>query len=94
VLLLPDRTLRLGAGSDNDIVIEGERISEYHACIKYENDSLRIENLNLLAEESCGLYSRLLPDESKNLKPGCAFRIGSLEFVVERFNTGVVSDIG
>jgi hypothetical protein len=28
------------------------------------------------------------------LKPGDIFRIGSLEFMTERFNTGVVSEIG
>ena len=28
------------------------------------------------------------------MRPGHAFRIGTLEFLVERYNTGIVSDIG
>jgi hypothetical protein len=53
-----------------------------------------MKNLNLNCLESCGLYKRLYNDEEYSLRPGNAFRIGTLEFVVERFNTGIVSDIG
>jgi len=51
-------------------------------------------NLNLNEAESCGVYKQIAPDEQTVLRPSDAFRIGRLEFVVERFNTGVVSDIG
>lgn len=51
-------------------------------------------NLCLNETESCGLYKKLLKGEEKVLQPADAFRIGKLEFVVERFNTGIVSDIG
>jgi serine/threonine protein phosphatase PrpC len=44
--------------------------------------------------ESCGVYRRLFDQESYSLRPGHAFRIGTLEFLVERYNTGIVSDIG
>ena len=44
--------------------------------------------------ESCGLYRRLYDDEDFALTPGDAFRIGTLEFLVERYNTALVSDIG
>jgi hypothetical protein len=36
----------------------------------------------------------LLDSESYNLQPGDSFRIGTLEFLIERFNTGIISDIG
>jgi len=44
--------------------------------------------------ESCGVYRRLDTGEEFILEPDDAFRIGTLEFQVQRFNTGVVSDIG
>ncbi len=53
-----------------------------------------MRNLNLNTEESCGIYKRLSASEEWNLRPGNAFRIGTLEFVVERFNTAVVTEIG
>lgn len=36
----------------------------------------------------------LFHGELYNLQPGDAFRIGTLEFIVERFNNGIVCDIG
>ena len=36
----------------------------------------------------------LFEHENHNLQPGDAFRIGTLEFLIERFNTGIISDIG
>lgn len=36
----------------------------------------------------------LLNNEHHNLLPGDAFRIGTLEFEVERYNTGIVADRG
>ena len=53
-----------------------------------------MRNLELDYEKSCGLYKMLFETEYHNLQPGDAFRIGSLEFITERFNTGIVSDIG
>lgn len=53
-----------------------------------------IKNLNLDCWESCGVYKRVFDDEMYCLRPGNAFRIGTLEFLVERYNTGIVSDIG
>lgn len=53
-----------------------------------------MKNLNLDCWESCGVYQRLFDTESYSLRPGHAFRIGTLEFLVERFNTGIISDIG
>ena len=44
--------------------------------------------------ESWGLYQRLKMAEQYVLRPGSAFRIGLLEFHVERFNTGIVANIG
>jgi len=53
-----------------------------------------LHNLNELTEESCGLYKRLFVGEQFYLRPEDAFRIGKQEFLLERFNTGIISDIG
>ena len=53
-----------------------------------------LRNLNFNCLESCGLYKMLFQTEYHNLQPGDAFRIGTLEFLTERFNTGIISDIG
>jgi hypothetical protein len=53
-----------------------------------------MKNNNLDCWESCGVYKRVFNDELYCLRPGNAFRIGTLEFLVERYNTGIVSDIG
>jgi len=53
-----------------------------------------LRNLNFNSEQSCGVYKMLFEHEHHNLQPGDSFRIGSLEFLTERFNTGIVSDIG
>jgi hypothetical protein len=74
--------------------MSGERIVEKHFEISFKNSSLFLKNLNLNCWESCGVYKRLFDGESYNLRPGHAFRIGTLEFLTERFNTGIVSDIG
>jgi hypothetical protein len=72
----------------------GERVVDKHFEIVYENNSLMMKNLNLDCWESCGVYKRLFNEECYSLRPGSAFRIGTLEFLVERYNTGIVSDIG
>ena len=72
----------------------GERIVENHFEIVYENMTVIVKNLNLNCEESCGLYKRIFEEELYCLRPGNAFRIGTLEFLVERYNTGIVADIG
>jgi hypothetical protein len=74
----------------------GDKIAIHHFEIDYDRKcgSLMLRNLNLDTKESCGLYKMLLQNEGFNLQPGTAFRIGSLEFVVERFNHGIISDIG
>lgn len=93
ILLYPDSEITFGSGENCDVRIAGDRICSLHFRIKYHKEGLRLINLNLNEGESCGVYKRLL-DEPFQLKPGNAFRIGTLEFVVERFNTGIVSDIG
>ena len=72
----------------------GDRIVNWHFEITYDNNSLVMRALNLNCSESCAVYKRLLDDETYILRPGCAFWIGTHEFLVERFNTGIVSDIG
>jgi len=53
-----------------------------------------LRNLNLDWQQSCGLYKMLFEKEHYSLQPGDAFRIGLLEFLTERYNTGIVSDVG
>lgn len=75
-------------------MINGDRIVENHMEIAFDHNTMILRNLNLNLWESCGVYRRLFEEEKYNLKPGHAFRIGDLEFVMERFNTGIVTDIG
>ena len=79
---------------DSKFILNGERIVENHFEILFDNNSLIMRNLNLSCWDSCGVYRRLFDQENYILRPGHAFRIGTLEFLVERFNTGIVSDIG
>jgi len=67
-----------------------------HFQIDYDKvtGTIMLKNLNLDSTQSCGIYKMLFEHEYHNLQPGDSFRIGSLEFLTERFNTGIVSDIG
>ena len=58
----------------------------------FETSTYLMENLS--SHESAGLYKRLFPGEQYSLMPDDAFRIGTLAFEVERFNTGVYASIG
>jgi hypothetical protein len=94
-----DKPIIFGAKDSGDkdlikFVLNGERIVEEHFEIVFNNSTLVLRNLNTNCWESCGVYRRLFDQESFSLRPGHAFRIGTLEFLVERFNTGIVSDIG
>lgn len=53
-----------------------------HFEIVFDNNTLVIRTLNLNCAESCGVYKRLFDDEQYILRPGNAFRIGTLEFLV------------
>ena len=83
------------SGKDTQkFVMNGERIVDKHFEIVFDQNTLIMRNLDMNCWDSCGIYRRLFSTESYSLRPGDAFRIGTLEFLVERFNTGVVSDIG
>lgn len=47
-----------------------------------------------LHRETCNIFSKLLVKEKRELLPGDHFMIGNLQFEVNRFNVGLVSDIG
>ena len=76
--------------------LTGNRICSHHFEIDYDKvgGGIMLRNLNFDSKKSCGVHKMLNTTECHNLQPGDAFRIGTLEFVVERFNTGIVSDIG
>lgn len=85
------------AGMKKDMIeLMGEKIAGHHFEIDYDKVSgtIILRNLNFDTNKSCGLYKMMFANENYNILPGDAFRIGSLEFLTERFNTGIVSDIG
>jgi hypothetical protein len=94
--LTGDKRIVFGCGEGKDITfyMNGDRVISRHFDIDFSSNSLIMRNLNLDCAESCGIYKRVFDDELFCLRPGNAFRIGTLEFLVERYNTGVVSDIG
>lgn len=92
--LVGDKPLVFGSKDSGRFNMTGERIVEKHFEILFDNNTMIVRNLNLNCWESCGVYRRLFDQENYILRPGHAFRIGTLEFLVERFNTGIVSDIG
>lgn len=75
--------------------IEGDKIVDKHFEIDYDKigGTIMLRNLNFDCEVSCGLYKMLYNQEFYSLQPGDAFRIGSLEFLTERFNTAIIKDI-
>lgn len=42
----------------------------------------------------CTIAQRLLPKENLEVLPGDFFEIGTLQFEVQRYNIGLVTDIG
>ena len=96
IRLTGEKKLVFGTKEGKDVVflMGGDRIVDRHFEIEYDLNTLMIRNLNLDCWESCGVYRRVFNDEEYCLRPGNAFRIGTLEFMVERYNTGIVSDIG
>ena len=74
--------------------MQGDKIPEKQFEIVFEKGQLIMRNINIKSGSSFGLYRKLDDEENFILRPGVAFRIGTLEFEVERFNTGIVSDIG
>lgn len=85
------------AGQKKDFMhLCGPKIVNHHFEINYDkaNGTIVLRNLNFNSEQSCGLYKMLFSSELHNLQPGDGFRIGTLEFMAERFNTAIISDIG
>lgn len=94
VKLTGDKSVIFGSSSKADYQLEGDKIADFHFEIRKVNDSFLLRNLNHNLSESYGVYKRLYPDENHIIRPGHGIRIGDLEFHVERFNTGIVSDKG
>lgn len=85
-----------GDSAEGVVALRGNKICNPHFEVDYDKSqgSIMLRNLNLDPEQSCGLYKRLFENESHNLQPGDFFRIGSLEFSVDRYNVGIMRDIG
>jgi hypothetical protein len=96
IKLTGEKKLVFGAAEckDTTLVFKGERIVDRHFEIVFDQNTMLLINSNLNCPDSCGVYKRIFEDEMYCLRPGNAFRIGTLEFLVERYNTGIVSDIG
>ena len=56
--------------------------------------ALFIRNLAHLDDIQSCVFMRLAPKQTLTLEPDDAFRIGQLEFQVQRFNTSVAQDMG
>mmetsp|Transcript_29349 Transcript_29349/g.44235 ORF Transcript_29349/g.44235 Transcript_29349/m.44235 type:complete len:238 (+) Transcript_29349:671-1384(+) len=91
-----DKNLQQVGQKSDMIELEGPKICSQHFEVDYDKikGTIVLRNLNLNTDHSCGLYKMLLESEAHNLQPGDAFRIGTLEFIIERFNNGIVCDIG
>lgn len=78
------------------VTLSGEQVVENHFQVFFDPlcSALLIKNSNIDCVESCGLYRLLHKEEEYVLNPDDAFRIGTLEFAVQRFNVGYLSDIG
>lgn len=84
-------------GEEVDYVyLPGARIMNKHFQLFYDSlcCSLLMKNEEIDCAESCGVYRRMKIEEEFKLQPDDAFRIGTLEFAVQRFNAGCLSDIG
>ena len=93
--LVGEKKIVFGSSKEDSKIVlrEGAKIMNRHFEIAFEKGTFVMRNF-ILSEESYGVYSRLFSKEDYTLRPGDFFRIGTLEFMVERFNTGIVSDIG
>ena len=80
----------------NSLVLEGKKVASRHADIYYDfrNRCIRLRNLQLDQSKSCGVYRRMPKDDLFEMLPEDATRIGNLEFLMQRFNTGVANSIG
>jgi hypothetical protein len=77
------------------VKINGEKIADLHFEVSFQLDGrLTMRNLEHNLNTSYGLYKKLFLKEEYPIRPGCGIRIGGLEFHVERFNTGIVSEKG
>jgi flavodoxin len=86
-----EKSLVFGSSSKADYQLEGDKIADFHFEV---TKNFLLRNLNHNISESYGLYKCLFPDENYVIRPGHGIRVGNLEFHVERFNTGIVSDKG
>jgi len=78
-LLRRGRT-RIGSLGDNDVVIETDVVSRYHAEIHARRKKIRIEDLR----STNGTLVNGVPIQSSPLQPGDRIRIGDVEMVFER----------
>lgn len=80
----------------NSLVLTGEKVVSRHCDIYYDfrNRCIRLRNLNLNPSVSCGVYRKIPYEMNLEMLPEDAMRIGSLEFLMQRFNTGVSASIG
>ena len=49
---------------------------------------------NLASQDTYGLYKKLFVNEQYSLMPDDAFKIGTLTFEVQSYNTGIFASIG
>jgi hypothetical protein len=93
-LLTGERDLLISPLSISDIKVDEPnlnlRISYKHGSFFMKANHSQYTDIY----EAPSSYYKSFPDEKLMLQPGDIFKIGSLSFAVERFNTNVVSEKG
>jgi adenylate cyclase len=79
VVLLAGGRVRLGRGSDNDVVLSDVSVSRYHAEILREADGWAVHDL----KSTNGVEVNRIPVEKAPLRPGDLLTIGAFEIRLE-----------
>jgi len=68
VPLTGENVVVLGSSKNSPVAMQGDRIVDEQAEIKFEESgALMMRNLNLNCEEACGIYKRLFQEEEWSL---------------------------
>src|SRR5262245_45404493 len=79
VVSLTGGRVRLGRGSDNDVVLSDSSVSRYHAEILRESDGWSVHDL----KSTNGVQVNGVPVEKAPLRPGDLLGVGSFQIRVD-----------
>jgi len=88
--------ISLGSASNNTFQIESEKVHETHLRIYKDKDQfiMQINSSPESKKKIAKVWRLLYPSETYVLLPEDIIRIGKISLLVQRFNVGIVSDIG